>query len=532
MLRNLIANFIDTVSERNLDSPFLALLSAMGFRDVHFCHGIVEFGKDFIAKKEIDGVLYQFAFQTKAGDIKLSEWRETIRPQMFEAAINNLSHPQFDITLPRKPVLVTTGDLRGIVCTDLQDFNSTLRSKGFPEIEVWSREKLIQDFENFGSEALLQTDETSISSYGNFFIAFSKSLTDELFEREIEVFSRNWINPNPENDNHLLKSVLEAEMLSSNLLKHGRVIEAIIIYIAITRSIGFQVVRTEGLDAQSYLVELFNQSKSKIKFLSSLFFEELEKEWRSSSSGLIDKESGPIGYLVITSKVLEILSLLFFLEDSSQKKNNIIQFLKDFLTKEKGTGHFPGDRFSVSLVITILALKSANEATVASELLRKSAIWLFDRYEKGIGLGKFDSDEFTETAILIGPAFDLYKISGSPESFLATSIADLSAFLGEKELYKKIINDIGALRICPNYWQPCDSTGVFFIDAEDIIQYPNVQYSMSFESFNNFDFAEHIRVEPRTFTVIEKLEKEVFFFLMLLLRDRYFPTIWPSLVEN
>ncbi len=47
LLRDVVAAFLDEVTEREIDAPPLALL---GFYDVHFLHGGFEFGQDFIAK--------------------------------------------------------------------------------------------------------------------------------------------------------------------------------------------------------------------------------------------------------------------------------------------------------------------------------------------------------------------------------------------------------------------------------------------------------------------------------------------------
>ena len=114
MLKNVLDGYLDGLKgkERDFDLPFLALLPAMGFYDIHFTHGHVEFGKDFIAKKlDSDGVERQYSFQSKAGDISNTEWRNGIQGQMFEAATLTLSHPNFDAMLPNQVVLVCTGRL-------------------------------------------------------------------------------------------------------------------------------------------------------------------------------------------------------------------------------------------------------------------------------------------------------------------------------------------------------------------------------------------------------------------------------------
>lgn len=50
MLADVIASYIDSLTEREFDAPFLALLRLQGFTDIHFLHGPFEFGKDFNRK--------------------------------------------------------------------------------------------------------------------------------------------------------------------------------------------------------------------------------------------------------------------------------------------------------------------------------------------------------------------------------------------------------------------------------------------------------------------------------------------------
>jgi hypothetical protein len=155
VLRDVVAGFLDTVTEREFDAPLIALLAARGFTDVHFLHGAFEFGKDFIAKgpKPLDGdtstgdpaswVRHQFAIQSKAGDLGLPEWR-AVRPQLDEARLDDLAHPAFDRELPRAAVLVTTGRLTGGAAVQAGDYRAAKRRRGRPDFEVWDRERLLE----------------------------------------------------------------------------------------------------------------------------------------------------------------------------------------------------------------------------------------------------------------------------------------------------------------------------------------------------------------------------------------------------
>jgi Restriction endonuclease len=112
MLRNVLEDYLSSINdERDFDYPLSSLLQAMGFYDIHFTHGGVEFGKDFIAKKEVDGIKYQYAVQSKRGNISQGLWRDETKGQLEEAISSDLSHPQFNTTWPRKVILATTGRL-------------------------------------------------------------------------------------------------------------------------------------------------------------------------------------------------------------------------------------------------------------------------------------------------------------------------------------------------------------------------------------------------------------------------------------
>jgi len=110
MLDDVIGNYIDSLTEREFDAPFRALLSLHGFVDIHFLHGSFEFGKDFIAKRVEDGASKQYAFQTKLGiSGSLSGCR--VKDRLRSSCTNSLSHPNFDRDIPAPRYFVTTGRL-------------------------------------------------------------------------------------------------------------------------------------------------------------------------------------------------------------------------------------------------------------------------------------------------------------------------------------------------------------------------------------------------------------------------------------
>src|SRR6266536_3502200 len=141
MLSGVVDHYLQGVSEREFDMPFMALLVSRRFYDIHKIHGAFEFGKDFIAKCEDGGVVHQYAIQSKTGDINLGAWRQ-VRHQIDEARYNGIAHPSYDRSLPRKAILVTTGRLVGGASGDAQEYKQFLESRGEPSFDLWDQDDL------------------------------------------------------------------------------------------------------------------------------------------------------------------------------------------------------------------------------------------------------------------------------------------------------------------------------------------------------------------------------------------------------
>src|SRR5258707_3800249 len=143
MIENVIGNYLDSLEEREFDEPFMSLLRANGFTDIHFLHGAFEFGKDFIARGLDGGVVCQFCFQTKAGNIGIGNWGEA-RRQIDEMRPNKIPHSAFDRNLPIRAVFVTTGRLVGAARAASQEYREYLRNLGEVDFGVWELEDLIE----------------------------------------------------------------------------------------------------------------------------------------------------------------------------------------------------------------------------------------------------------------------------------------------------------------------------------------------------------------------------------------------------
>src|SRR6266849_344036 len=156
MLADVIGTYVDSLTEREFDAPFIALLRLHGFTDIHFLHGSFEFGKDFIAKRVEGAAQFQYAFQTKAGNIGISEWNES-RGQIDMLRTDTLAHPNFNVALPRRSIFVTTGRLVGGAGLAAQQYGLHLESLGEVQFLTWDRDTIVE---------MLASDPRSLSGSG------------------------------------------------------------------------------------------------------------------------------------------------------------------------------------------------------------------------------------------------------------------------------------------------------------------------------------------------------------------------------
>jgi hypothetical protein len=534
MLRNVLEDYLNSAVERDFDYPLMSLLQAMNFYDIHFTHGGVEFGKDFIAKRiEENGIIFQYAIQSKRGDIKQNLWRNEIRGQLEEAVLSDLSHPQFDTNLPRKAVLVTTGRLSGNARLAAQEFKRKLEDDNkIQELIFWEKEQLIQFSEEFGLSGIYQNTAIGSRGFAQFYLIYSKAIEGSLSDREIEEFSRLWSDENLEYRKRILRASLETEIIASKLVENGRLYEAAILYLSLARTIMQMTYENDD----EFVVEIYKEiTNKKIIPLCDIFFNQIKSDWQETEKSLIHlclrNSSFPmLHYVVWCARILELNSLYFFLTNAELKKNEIVDFLIEFIEKEEGCGHIPGDRYAVTMVWVILALVQSKNEDKALQLLKKSTVWLCDRVEKGFGLARYEADEYGETITLLGYPFDFIKVDKNRSSFLATILADLAAFVGNKEFYADVINDFEACEISYNYWQFPDTKAIFEIETEECRAYPNIPHQHTLNTFEDFDYSEHIKLEPQSFRIVDKLGKPSLILLSVLLKDRYFPTMWKQII--
>src|SRR5205085_9840279 len=109
--------------------------------------------------------------------------------------------------------------------------------------------------------------------------------------------------------------------------------------------------------------------------------------------------------------------------------------------------------------------------------------------------------------------------------------SDLAAFLGDKDFYADVVNDIEAGELAYSYWQFPDTKAIFTIDTNECRTYANIPHQFSITDFEDFSYAEHIKDEPDSFQIAQKAGLNSLILLSVLLKDRYFPKTWKQFIQ-
>lgn len=427
MLDAAIADFLDTVSEREFDPVIIALLSARGFYDIHFIHGAFEFGKDIIAKRVDDetGVVHQYAIQSKAGDLGMPEWR-AVRPQLDESEYNTVGHPSFDEALPRVAVLLTTGRLKGAAPTDAQQYARTAEKRGLARIEFWDSLDLTGWLTSRPQLALLSMDDQH--ELQKMLVAARE---DDVSEPQLERFARRWM----ERDS----AGVEGAVLVHSLRERGRLDLAAMCALHMFR--GATIRGTLGAEAARRLfctvsVELLDHVEPLLDDPADLARVDLHP-------------ASLVSYAVTAVRTAEILALAALVHDDEDEHTRLSDAVLTLATMHPGAARPVSDQFAIS-VIPIVAVLHRFAPHLASVYLRSVARWLIERSDAtagGLGLGAMDESPRMVVERLLGGWLETTEVSPSQSSYVLTVILDLCVAAGLADLYNDVRTDAEAMRI-------------------------------------------------------------------------------------
>ncbi len=513
MIADVIGSYLKSLEEREFDFPFMALLRAQGFSDIHFLHGSYEFGKDFIAKKKEGGSENQFCFQTKAGDLTLSDWG-SCRSQIDLLRTNSLAHPSFDRTLPRKAIFVTTGRLVGGAALAAQDYKDHLVSKNETSLEVWDRETLIENISSNLESVVSGTIE------GELLAMLGDIDQRKCTERIIEKVSRSWIGLMEASP----RSAVIASIIANRLKHQGRIDLACYTALCLIRGAWASSHGETKPDSTSLF--LADTGRSLFRFYAS----ELLRRLRTigvKPADIIWAHLEPavyITYPVRALKIVEIVGLLGLLNIEEMRPDKTIEdFLRDFFHNNPGAKHPISDRWAVSLFPPVLLMAASGQEEEAREWLKGVVAWVGDHYENdGLGLANVYSSPDEEVVYLFGAAFEHVEIKRNPMSYLAAVVLDLSALLKFKDIYELARNDFLAVDASPSIFESDDSKGQYVLEGKGGTLETNMQYEERWSPQDGWKVAPHHLRTPASYYLNRIGRHWDHLAVSAVLRDRHF----------
>jgi hypothetical protein len=523
MLDDVIGNYIDSLTEREFDAPFRALLSLHGFVDIHFLHGSFEFGKDFIAKRVEDGASKQYAFQTKAGNIGKSEWM-SCQGQIEELCTNSLSHPNFDRDIPRTAVFVTTGRLVGGAPLAAQEYARNLSRRDSTKFATWDRETLV---------AMLATDPKSLSGSPASLLHVLGSQGDGLNFDVLELHSRNLIRATSNTLN--LRDSLEAAVIASHCRRQNRIDLAAWAALFLLRSTLSTAHGAEPLPDPAQVA--LSAARAMFEDYARQLWIDCDGKFLSPDE-IIIADNNPAAYVtypVRCTTVIEILGLLCWLFANVRGEylmaKRIADYLSKFVEANLGCAHPISDRWGVSLVSPTLALFKYGHAESARSLFGAAVKWIADRYDEGnLGIAGPHAAPKEEVELLLGPPFEHVLATRRPESYAAAVLLDLASVLEEPELFELARNEFLAVDVALPVVEVADDQGQYCLHAGSYRLEPNMPFEEYWRPVDGW------KTSPHHLRGMDNLYPERVGYpwdqlaISSVLRDRYLVKAWRRLL--
>ena len=430
-----VAGYVENLTEREFDAPFIALLYRLGYTRVHLVHGPYEFGKDFIAQREENGTLHQYCFQSKAGDLGTSGWRD-VSQQVEAMRTGSVVHPDFDPALHRRLVVVTNGRLKGGAGTEFQNYNEYHSGRGESPAELWDIDHLVPQFEAIFIEGVpVRARARTLEMLGR----LGQGTGDRRALRE---FSREWFAPAlgpKERWGHVLTGAL----LAKEAFDHGRE--------DLASQVAFLLIRAaweNPSSAQPNPAEL-DVARRLFSTHAQQFWEEVQvldvlEVTTRSQSGLDAFVTHPVKAARL-SECLSLLGILSCLDGDANTAESIADYLAAFTDVSPGGAHMISDEWAFSLLVTTLLFVITNQIDLAAKVLRTAAVWLLDKIEFGKGIAGVGEPAEAAVKQLMGPVYSHVRLAHQASSYGFTVILDLAHICGLRDLYEDLLNDLHAL---------------------------------------------------------------------------------------
>lgn len=507
MLDALIAAFVDRATEREFDAPLLAILRKRGFTHVAFIHGAFEFGQDISARLPEGDTTWQYALQSKAGDVGASEWRNDLKPQLQQLVEKETLHgPAFDPALPRRVVGVLTGRFKGSATVESQEYRVHVAKHYGIVVDYWDRERLIEFLVGTPDALLGELEPALVFLIGSL-------MTGEATTLDIEGRSRTWIGDNTA----LLRGATEAAVLAHFASATGRPDLACHVACCLVRA---------ALWAESQGAEdAMDVRAAAIRLLVGTGTDMLELP--RDDAFFVPASDGPATFITYPARVLRLVEYLALValvadEPTAGLAREVVAELVD---TQPGAAHPLSDRWGPSVANAAVALGRGSPELV-SHYLRRVAKWVADRRESGLGLAPYNARPREEVDQLLGAALEHVDVPKRRDSDLAALLLDLAVALDDGGLVDDLLNEWQAVALSAPALVFDDSANALVLTGQGAL-HPDVVRS-GFGADGSWSPPHH---GPTPQLVREGRAADLMV-VATVTRDRHFPAAMKALIQT
>jgi len=238
-----------------------------------------------------------------------------------------------------------------------------------------------------------------------------------------------------------------------------------------------------------------------------------------------------VTYAVRCVRLLEQLALLGLLNGEGERPTarEVGNWILEFLSSQRGASYLISDRWAVAVVPPVLLLAGEGHRGAVVEYLQRLIAWVGDRYGGGIGLASPTASPADEVAQVIGNLLPPGGRSHRRESYIATVVLDLLAFLRMPAMYRQARNDFLAVEALPSVLRTHDSPDQYLIEGTDLSMEPNMPYADDLPEHWT-DVSPHLAdaSRPRYLQHVGRSWDHIA--VSSVLRDRHFVCSWPDIV--
>jgi hypothetical protein len=410
LIERVIENWLTNTNEIGYQVPFCQYLVTEGYTLLHLSsHGQMEQGKDIIS---IDQKGNLCAFQLKAGNIDLPEWRQ-IRGEIEELVEIPINFPGIPKDVKHRSVLVTNGAISDPVRRGIDDLNLTYEKRGCCGLELITKMDLLKRFLKVHN-VFLPNEPSDFKLFLELLLTDGRELIDkELTARFMEGILFSGKESKPELKRKIASGLLLMQCLMrtfENTANHVSIIEGWTLF-------GSYILAM----AERYKLEnkYWHQSFNLILHLINNQFDLLKTEFFTRTNYLEDSWDGGLIYKSRLTMVLGWLSAFELYNKEKDKLYDLDKRVFEYIKRYKDSTWYWGESATPFFIEMSLLASQSGDPSYSTNLLVDLIAQIIVENESRDGKGV--PNPYYSAEQVIGYSYKLGEKEIASGSFLGSS---------------------------------------------------------------------------------------------------------------